>query len=108
MYERPCHQCAFFPTKCTPYKNEYHRCIFEDWRFIEAMVFNWIDGAQRPGREPNGWKIIPWDRKTRFKYFKKLMGHAAQAFAAQDITEARKHWAAVACNANILFHHEDH
>lgn len=79
---------------------------YVDVDFMGAMDENWREGADRPGRSPNDWKDIPWDEEQEQIYTHKLLRHFAQSRNLEMSTkQRRKHLAAVACNANILWYH---
>lgn len=78
-------------------------CELLDTAFLFAMISNWLDGADRPGRVVNGWRDIEPTGINVITYFAKLERHLNAAIDAGDKTEAQAHLAAIACNANILF-----
>jgi len=74
--------------------------------FLEDMVECMAEGAARPGRRPDGWQSLCWDRETEREYWGKITGHVASAMRAEP-EKAAEHLAAAACNAMILWFHLD-
>lgn len=72
-----------------------------DLDFVAAMCNVYRAGLTTPGREPNGWKLLAWDDEHREEYVSKILRHL-HAFTQ---TGSREDLAAIACNANILWHH---
>lgn len=77
-----------------------------DERFLDAMADCFYRGVRKNGRAFNDWKTRKWDNNLKLLYTSKLIGHVAKGIRAATAEERRKHLAAVACNANILWHHE--
>lgn len=76
-----------------------------DFDFAAAMCDNWAEGI-KDGRQANDWQTMEWDKETRAKYLGKTLRHMYQCINATNPGEAKKHAAAVACNANILWRRE--
>jgi hypothetical protein len=77
-----------------------------DDEFIDAMHGCFYLGVEEHGRVQWDWKRLKWDSNTQLLYTAKLLGHVAKGIRAETAEERRKHLAAVACNANILWHHQ--
>ena len=57
-------------------------------------------------RKAHDWQDIPNTIENRDKYLSKIVRHASKGYYSDPtkLNEQRKHLAAVACNANILWH----
>ena len=77
-----------------------------DDEFCDAMHDCFYKGMQENGYVKWGWKRLKWDHETQLLYTAKLLGHVAKGIRAETAEERREHLAAVACNANILWHHQ--
>lgn len=80
------------------------RLVDED--FIDAMHSEFYAGCDKQGRQYWDWKNIKWSNEQKLLYTAKLIGHMAKSIRAETSEERLKHLAAVACNANILWHHQ--
>ena len=77
-----------------------------DDEFCDAMHDCFYKGMQKDGRVKWDWKRLKWNENTQLLYTAKLLGHMAQGLRAETAAERCEHLAAVACNANILWHHQ--
>lgn len=77
-----------------------------DEDFIDAMHNEFYAGCDKKGRQRWDWKNIKWTDTQEILYTAKLVGHMAEGLRAETAEERKKHLAAVACNANILWHHQ--
>jgi len=75
--------------------------------FIDAMAQEFFEGTKKKGRVWNDWKALNWSKEYELLYTAKLMGHLAKAVRADNPFDKKKHLAAVACNANILWFHSE-
>ena len=74
---------------------------FLDFSFLAAMAECWSNGLQGTD-EPFSWmRLLPWTADKENSYLSALMRHLALYRRTRD----PKHLAAVACNANILWHY---
>lgn len=81
------------PTKDTS-KTPY---TLVDFEFIAAMARNMQVGLEQDSRrKPGDWKQIEWTEDAARHYRDALLRHAVE----------NEDWAAVACNAMIIAHHE--
>lgn len=76
-----------------------------DDEFTDAMHQEFYKGANKDGRAYFDWKRLKWDSDKELLYIAKLLGHVAIGIRAGDYQTRRRHLAAVACNANILWYH---
>ena len=73
--------------------------------FLDAMADCFHKGVKKDGRAFDDWKTMDWGDNMQLLYTSKLIGHMAKGIRGDDPHERRKHLAAVACNANIIWHH---
>jgi len=76
-----------------------------DEDFLDAMADCFWVGTFKHGRAYDDWKRLKWNDRLQLLYTSKLIGHMAKGIRGDNVQEKRKHLAAVACNANILWHH---
>jgi hypothetical protein len=74
-----------------------------DLGFCAAMCRNWEAGIKE-GRTANDWETLPRTNETREQYAAKIMRHLHEYVEQRGV--AVEHLAAIACNANILWHVE--
>jgi hypothetical protein len=74
-----------------------------DLGFCAAMCRNWEAGIKE-GRTANDWETLPRTNETRERYAAKIMRHLHGYVEQRGV--AAEHLAAIACNANILWHIE--
>jgi hypothetical protein len=74
-----------------------------DLGFAAAMCRNWEAGIKE-GRTANDWETLPRTNETRERYAAKIMRHLHEYVEQRGV--AAEHLAAIACNANILWHIE--
>jgi hypothetical protein len=84
------------PTTKTPFE-------LLDLGFCAAMCRNWEAGI-KDGRVANGWETLPRTNETRDRYVAKILRHLQRYVEQRGV--AVEHLAAIACNANILWHIE--
>ena len=80
--------------------------LFLDEDFLDSMADCFCKGSTKDGRAYFDWKRLKWNPDLKLLYTSKLIGHMANGIRANTAKERREHLAAVACNANILWHHE--
>lgn len=85
-----------------------HKTPFEllDLDFAAAMCGCWQAGI-KDGRRANGWKNMEWTPDTEQEYKAKILRHLQAYFNADSPKEAQQHAVAIACDANILWFHEE-
>lgn len=76
-----------------------------DYDFLHAMDTCLVDGAMKPNRTLGDWKKRKWSLEQNALYAAKILGHLARAMRAGNTDDARRHIAAIACNAWILWYH---
>jgi hypothetical protein len=74
-----------------------------DLGFAAAMCRNWEAGVKH-GRTANDWETLPRTAETRDRYVAKVLRHLQAYVEAEGDGERCEHAAALACNANILWH----
>jgi hypothetical protein len=74
-----------------------------DLGFCAAMCRNWEAGIKE-GRTANDWETLPQTNETRDRYAAKVLRHLHEYVEQRGV--AAEHLAAIACNANILWHVE--
>jgi hypothetical protein len=85
-------------SKLTATKTPFHLL---DLGFCAAMCRNWEAGI-KDGRKANDWETLPQTNETRERYAAKIMRHLHEYVEQRGV--AAEHLAAIACNANILWH----
>ncbi len=75
-----------------------------DLEFLRAMCENFERGLNGD-RYPDGWKNIFWGPETKTEYAAKVLRHLHEFIKTKNPVAQRQHAAAIACNANILWHH---
>lgn len=83
-----------------------HKTPFEllDLGFAAAMSECWEAGI-KDDRVVNGWKRLKWNERIERKYAAKILRHLTAYLKSEDDVACLLHAAAIACNANILWHH---
>jgi hypothetical protein len=77
-----------------------------DLGFAAAMCHSWQLGVKH-GRTANDWQHLPRTDGTRDRYVAKILRHLQAYVEAGDDRAVRcEHAAAIACDANILWHVE--
>ena len=78
--------------------------VLIDLNFVAAMEKCFAAGNKND-RKPNDWRDMPYTKNTHDVYLSKILRHAASSYSGTFSGETkRQHLAAVACNANILWH----
>jgi hypothetical protein len=96
------HQCDRDPRESRVTKPLNHELLDAD--FLQAMEKCFAAGNKN-GRKPNDWKDREYTKNLHDVYLSKIMRHAASSYSGTFTGETkREHLAAVACNANILWH----
>lgn len=76
-----------------------------DLDFLHAMDACLLRGAMKANRTLGDWKKREWSLEQNALYAAKILGHLARAMRANNMDDARRHIAAIACNAWILWYH---
>jgi hypothetical protein len=84
-----------------PDKTPFHHA---DLGFLAAMCETFAAGVKHD-RAPGDWKRLPWPA-SREEYVAKVLRHLRDYTEATTPEERAAHAAAIGCNANILWHHE--
>lgn len=99
-----------YAPKSTEIECHNYNCLFNDEnetlidiKFVEAMERCFKAGIKED-RKANDWKEIALTDENIKKYFAKINRHAARAFLCDSYENGMPHLAAIACNANILWH----
>ena len=74
-----------------------------DLGFAAAMCRSWADGVKH-GRTANDWQYLPRTEETRDQYVAKVLRHLQAYVETSDRGARCEHAAAIACDANILWH----
>ncbi len=73
--------------------------------FIAAMAHTMKVGINDL-RTCNDWMRLTWNDEVFDQYYSALLRHVRKASDPEtDLIKASRHWAAVACNAMILWYH---
>jgi hypothetical protein len=89
-----------------PASKSDHKTPFEllDLGFAAAMCHSWQLGVKH-GRTANDWQHLPRTDETRDRYVAKILRHLQGYVEAGDDRAVKcEHLAAIACDANILWH----
>lgn len=76
-----------------------------DLGFAAEMCGNWEKGV-KGNRLPNDWESIEQTSENKDKYVAKILRHLQGYVESESPAEMTQHLAAIACNANILWHLE--
>ena len=94
--------------KINPYEPESTESALNKLELIDLNFIHAMDECFKAGikgdRKANDWKDIQGTIENQNKYFAKINRHAARAFTCDSYEKAMRHLAAIACDANILWH----
>ncbi len=74
-----------------------------DLGFAAAMCRNWEAGIKH-GRTADDWQFLKDTDETKSTYVAKILRHLRAYIETEDSAAQCGHAAAIACNANILWH----